>query len=257
MKIKRFEVILEFKDKIKFIEDPELAFYKMIFRRLKNIVCITPTTECSRCSYLKKCVYYYLSGNNFFDIETIPVVIKKPLISKKIYNSGEKLNLKYIFLGKSTAHMDFFSFIIKEFETRGIFRERYRFFIRRLKYDNIEQINGEGIKGFNIITPIDYRKNIFKEEFNKISRLNEQHKITNNTIEYKDYKYESFLRDFQFKNNIYLVGNKIKYRGRVGRIYFENKIVIDNFLNLLKIVGLGSLYSLGGGNFEFIGNNVT
>jgi hypothetical protein len=256
MNIKKLNVLLEFGEKIEFTEEPELAFYKMIFRRLKSIVCLNSTKDCSSCSYTKKCIYYYLSGKDFTEMEVIPVVIKKNLFTKKIYYQEDKLYLNFLFLGRSINHMNFFSFIIKEFETKGVFKERCRFFIRSIKYTDIKYDNAKNIKGISILTPTNYNEDMFKREFNKVSYLNKEHEITNKEIKYRDIEYIPVLKEFGFKKRIFLEGRKVRYKGKVGNIYFNNGIKIDEFIYLLYVIGLGGLYSIGGGNFEFICDTV-
>lgn len=258
MKIKTLEVLLEFVDDISFIEETELAFFKIIYKRLKKIVCLNLMKDCSICSYTPKCVYYYLSGKDFMYLTSLPVILKRPLISKKVFKPGDELYLKIIFLGRSIIHINFFTFILKELELKGLFKENKKFIIRSQKSysEELELINKK-INGLRITSPIDIKKDLFKYEFLKLKQLNEEHNIVDFSIEYKDINYTSYLKDFRVRNSIIIGANKIKYKGKVGILKFDYETELDNFFNLLSFIGLGRFYGIGGGNFEFISSNVS
>lgn len=234
-----------------FAEDAELAFFKIIYSRLKRILCIDAKKNCSECSNGESCLYNYLSSGDFVEFDNIPVILKKPLISKKIFREGETLNIEFTFLGNSALHIDFFNYIMKELEINGLFEEKYRFLIinKKIIKNSIENTNMK-VAGIDVLSPIDSDENIFEKEKTKIEKLNNCYNITNADLSIEDIKYETHMIGFDMKNNIYIGANRLKFKGYIGRILFTEPIENNSFLQLLKIIGMGRLYGLGGGNIK-------
>ncbi len=250
--IKQLQVTIEFLEKVKFIEEPEIAFYKIIYKRLKNLLCLTSASSCDNCEYINTCIYYYISSEDFNVIDCIPVIIKRPLLSRKNYKPKEQFKFTLLFLGRSTLHIDFFVYIIRELEYYGLFKQ-YKFIIKDIKIESvcIEKIDGI-IKGLKVFTPFKAEGNLFENEQEKISKLNMQHDIFDIKLDNCNIMHQLILKDIQFKNIINIQGKKINYSGKIGYLFFEKKTTINKFLKLIYLIGLGDLYGLGGGRFEFI-----
>src|SRR5690554_2524907 len=127
--IKTLNYRLRFLEYIVFKEEPEIAFLKAIFNRLKNILCVNKRDECRLCSYRERCLYNYISAGDFECIKIMPIAVDKPLFSERTFNKDDILELNFIVLGDAATHTDFLNYTLKEFETKGLFREGYRFLI--------------------------------------------------------------------------------------------------------------------------------
>ena len=83
----------------------------------------------------------------------MPIMVHKPLFSNRGMKANDILDLKFTFLGDSIKHIDFIDFILKEFEARGLFREKHKFAIinRYIDQANILEDHGKinGIKNIN------------------------------------------------------------------------------------------------------------
>ncbi|SDX68406.1 hypothetical protein [Tepidimicrobium xylanilyticum] len=112
LNIKTINYRIKFLEEISFKEEPEIVFFKTIFSRLKGILCINRKEECISCGHNYKCLYSYLTAVDFKYIENLPIIVKRPLFSKKIMKAENILDLKFTFLGDSIKHMDFIDFII-------------------------------------------------------------------------------------------------------------------------------------------------
>jgi len=257
LNIKKLEMNLEFMEKVNFAEDPHISFLKIIYSQIKRLTCITSIKKCNECSFNDSCVYYYLSSKDFRDIDSIPVIAKKPLFEKKNFKTGDKLALNFVFLGRSTLFIDFFVYIMREFELQGLFQEKSKFIIRNIKI-SVEKLpkNNKKIKGLMIHTPINTVEDIFKYEYEKLKKLNSIHQIFSNKINCIEASYNFTGKQFNLKKKIFFEGKGIKYKGRLGKLIFDNEIKLNDFLSLIRIIGLGNLFGLGGGSFEFIGNTV-
>lgn len=246
--IKILNYRLRFLDDIVFKEEPEIAFLKAIFKRLKNILCVNKQDVCRLCSYRKRCLYNYMSAGDFEFIETIPIAIKKPLFSKRKLKKDDRLKLNFIILGDATAHIDFLNYTLEEFEARGLFREGYRFFIENVTEDNVDlSEDNRVVNGIEVLTPIDRIENIFRAEREKIDRLNRFYNITDKSIPEIDESYKFDAIKFDIKNPLHIGNSRIMRYGYVGKIRFRKPIFSNNLLKILRIIGIGKLYAIGGG----------
>jgi len=251
--IRTIEYSIHFLTNIDFVEDPEIAIFKCIFKKLKNILCINSKEKCIECSYGKKCVYNYVTAGDFMHINLMPVIIKKPLISKKHFKQGDRLKLKFLFLGDAALHMDFVDFILKGIEVKGLFKEKHRFFIESRTIDDtsIDINNHRGIYNIEILTPIDKTEDIFLYEKEKIEDLNKLYNITDEPIEIIEEFYDKDFIKFKVKRPIYLGSNRINLDGYIGRLSFIKPIPLTPLLLIAKQIGIGKYYGIGGGCIEF------
>ncbi|NLV89802.1 MAG: hypothetical protein GX021_10655 [Tissierellia bacterium] len=251
--IKTINYRIRFLQDISFKESPEIAFFKAIYRRLKNIICIKSNEDCKICSHRPKCLYSYLSAEDFQHISSMPVIIKRPLFTKKTIQADELIDLKITFLGDAAKHMDFFNYILKEFEVRGLFRERYKFIIVNRKIEELDKVNKESqISSIKILTPIERKDQIFTAEKEKLDKLNELYHITDKPIESIETPYDFHAVRFKINNPIYIGVNKLIQEGYVGTIKFVEPITKTYLLDLISLIGAGQLYSIGGGATKVI-----
>lgn len=249
--IKKVKYKLKFLEQIIFKEEPEIAFFKAIYKRLKNILCINMNKECNNCNHHTKCLYYYMSAGDFKYIEGIPIIVKRPLFSKKNYKAEDELELKFVFLGDAAKHIDFFEYILMEFETRGLFREKSKFIIINRSVEQLGILkNNRNIKTIEILTPIDRKKNIFINEKEKLDKLNELYNITSLAIKPIDNLYEFDTVNFKIKNLLHLGANKFIQEGYIGTIKFKEILMESKLLDIMEVIGAGKYYAIGGGTIK-------
>lgn len=242
---------IKFLDDLTFREEPEIAFYKTIFNRLKNILCINIKEECISCSYNKKCLYSYLTAADFLYIENLPVKVHRPLFSKRLMKAGDILDLKFTILGDAIKHVDFIDFILREFEARGLYRENYRFMVINRTIGQLYITRGDGeITGLKIITPIDVKENIFIREKEKLDILNRLYNMTDNPIDKIDISYLFDGVKFKVHNPLRIGRNRIIQEGYIGQIKFNKPIKETHMLDIISIIGAGRYYAIGGGAIE-------
>lgn len=252
LNIKRAEYTLRFLTEANFVEDPEISIYKSIFKRLKRILCINTQKECKTCQHNSKCLYSYVTAGDFLNIDMMPIIVKKPLISKKHVGEGKTIKLELVFLGDAALHADFIDFILKEFEVKGLFKESYKFVIaRRYLYNISLNKSNSPIKNIDVLTPIDRTDNVFSYEKEKIERLNRLYHITDEPIELVEEPYKTNFIQFNFNRALHLGANKIKLNGYVGKLTFINPVELTPLLAIMKIIGAGRYYGIGGGSIAF------
>jgi len=252
LNIKSVEYTIRFLTETDFKEDPEIAIYKSIFKRLKRILCINKERKCAICQHSSKCLYNYISAGDFLNIDMIPIIIKKPLISKRHFDEGKAMKLELIFLGNAALHVDFIDFILREFEVKGLFKENYKFVIVRRYLHNISlDASNNPIKSIEILTPIDKLDNLFLYEKEKIERLNRLYNITDEPLESVDQSYKTDFIEFNFQKPIHLGANKFKVTGYVGKLSFTRPVDLTPLLVIMKIIGAGKYYSIGGGSILY------
>ncbi|HHU70379.1 MAG TPA: hypothetical protein GXZ31_08810 [Thermoanaerobacterales bacterium] len=251
LKIKTVKYKIRFLEDVVFKDEPEIAFLKAIYKRLKNILCINKNSRCSDCTYSGKCLYNYMSAGDFEFIENMPVIINKPLLSGRNKKSGDVIDLKFTFLGDAAVHIDFLNYAVKEFETRGLFGEKYRFFIESRTDNEIEdKKDNSNVSSIKILTPIDRCENIFKIEKEKIDNLNKLYRITDKPIDLITEPYEFDAVRFKMQKPLYIGNKKLIRKGYVGTIKFREPIVNNNLLKIINLIGAGKFYAIGGGCIE-------
>ncbi len=253
LNIKSVEYTIRFLTEANFREAPEIAIFKSIFKRLKNILCINSERRCTSCYHSNKCLYNFISAGDFSNIDMVHIIIKKPLISKMSFTEGSIMKLKFVFLGDAALHMDFIDFVLKEFEVKGLFKEGYRFSIanRRLSNNCMAVINGP-IKNIQILTPIDKANNIFIHEKEKIEKLNKLYNITQEALEIIEEPYKTDFIEFNIKRPIYLGANRFRVKGFVGKINFTKPVNLTPLLAIMKTIGAGKYYAIGGGKVAYL-----
>ncbi len=252
LNIKSIQYTIRFLTEVIFREDPEIAIFKTVFKRLKNILCINTEGKCAICKHSNKCIYSYISAVDFMNIDMMPVIIKKPLVSANSFKEGSKLNLEFMFLGDSSLHLDFVDFIFKEFEVKGLFKEKYRFVIeKRQLYNVCMEADNTSIEEVKVLTPIDIAGNIFSYEKGKIERLNRLYNITDEMLELIDEPYQTDFIEFDIKRPICLGVSRFKVKGFVGKINFNKPVELTPLLEIMKTIGAGKYYGIGGGNIVF------
>lgn len=251
LNIKTVSYKIMFLEDITFKEEPEIAFFKTIYRRLKNILCINSKEVCSDCMHSSKCLYNYMSAGDFEYMENMPIIIDKPLFSKRTVKAKDILNLEFTFLGDAAIHMDFINYILMEFESRGLFKERYRFIIEdRREISAKKTQNGNMISTIEVVTPIDSTKDIFEFEEEKVNKLNELYNITDESLYSITEPYNFKAIKFNIKNPLHIGSRKIIRKGYVGTIKFKKPIPYNNLLKIIEIIGAGKFYGIGGGYIE-------
>ena len=132
--------------------------------------------------------------------------------------------------------MDFFNYILKEFEVRGLFRERYKFIIVNRKIEELDKVNKESqISSIKILTPIERKDQIFTAEKEKLDKLNELYHITDKPIESIETPYDFHAVRFKINNPIYIGANKLIQEGYVGTIKFVEPITKTYLLRSYKL----------------------
>lgn len=250
--IKTLHYEICFLNDIVFVEDAELVFLKIIYSRLKNILCINKIRDCSRCSHANKCLYNYMSSGDFVNLETIPVILQRTLFSKKFFKRKEKLDLNFTFLGEATKHIDFFNYILKEIEIKGLFKEGYKFVIQNKELINHEiKKSSKKVKYIEILSLVDTKYNIIEKEKIKIKELNKLYNFIDDTlIDSMNIEYNTNFIKLNFKNSINIGNKRVKQKGYVGKINFKKPALNNSILQILEIIGMGKLYGLGGGNIK-------
>jgi len=249
LNIKRAEYTIRFLTEADFREEPEIAIFKSVFKRIRHILCVNTEGKCITCSHSNKCLYNYISAGDFMNLDIMPIIIKKPLVSKNYFKEESRLNLEFMFLGDSAQHLNFVDFILKEFEVKGLFKEKYRFVIERKNlHDICADVTNGLINGIQILTPIDQNNNIFSYEKEKMERLNKLYNVTDETLELIEEPYQTGFIEFNVKRPIYLGANRIKVNGFVGKLRFDKPIDETPLLAMMKIIGAGKYYGIGGGS---------
>ncbi len=253
VRIKKVKYKLKFLEQIIFKEEPEIAFLKSIFKRLKNILCIKIDKKCNSCNHNSKCLYYYMSSGDFKYIETMPIIVERPLFSKRNFKAEDQLELKFIFLGEAAKHIEFIEYILKEFEARGLFGEKYRFVILNRSVEQVGKLkNNKNIKTIQVLTPIDIRENIFIKEKEKLDKLNELYNITDKTIKPINNLYEFDAVKFEIRSPLHLGANRFIQEGYIGRIKFKEILMESKLIDIIEIIGAGKYYAIGGGVIKII-----
>lgn len=236
LNIRTIEYSIHFLTKTDFIDEPEIAIFKCIFKKLKNILCVNTVGKCIDCSHGKKCLYNYVSAGDFMNIDLMPILVKKPLISKKHFSEGDRLQLKFLFLGDAALHIDFVDFVLRELEVKGLFKEKHRFIIESRTIDKVKiDMNiHRPVYNIKILTPVDRIDNIFLHEKEKIEELNRLYNITDKKIEMIEEFYNKDLIKFKLERPIYLGSNKIKFEGYIGKLSFIEPLHLNPLLYIYQ-----------------------
>lgn len=251
LNLKSVEYTMCFLTNADFNEDAEIAIFKSIFKRLKSILCINIEGKCISCSHNDRCLYNFISAKDFMAIDMMPIIIRKPLISKKHFIEGNRMKLKFIFLGNAALHLDFIDYILREFEVNGLFKERYRFVIEnRFIQDITMEDNHTLIDNIEVLTPIDRIDDIFSYEKEKLERLNTLYNIIDKPLSSIDESYDKNFIKFNNRRSLYLGSNRIRINGYIGKISFNKSINVTPLLSLIKNIGAGKFYGIGGGVIE-------
>jgi hypothetical protein len=242
---------LRFLEETSFMEEPELAIFKSVFKRLRTILCIKPYEACIGCSQGSKCVYSYLTAGDFHNLSQLPFKLHRPIFTKRTMKVDNILDLKLTLLGDAIKHMDFIDFTVKEFEARGLFKERHRFLIadRKVEELNLDRV-GNKITSIKILTPIERKDQIFAVEKVKLDNLNQLYHITDHAIDSIDVLYDFQAIEFKIRRHLNLGVAKLLQDGYVGIIRFSEPVSNSILLDLMTIIGVGEFYALGGGAIE-------
>lgn len=161
--------------------------------------------------------------------------------------------MKFIFLGEAAKHIDFIEYILKEFEARGLFGEKYRFVILNRSVEQVGKLkNNKNIKTIEVLTPIDIRENIFIKEKEKLDELNELYNITDKTIKPINNLYEFDAVKFEIRSPLHLGANRFIQEGYIGRIKFKEILMESKLIDIIEIIGAGKYYAIGGGVIKII-----
>ena len=248
--ITSLEYRIRFLEDVVFKDDPEIALFKVIFIRLKNILCINHGEDCISCKY-KKCLYRYMSAGDFALMDSMPIKINKPLFSKRFIKKNELLELNCIFLGNAAIHIDFFHFALKDLEVRGLFKEEYKFCIEDVSIENVNLLEDNTfVNSITVLTPIDNIKNIFEVEKEKIERLNKLYGIIDKKMPCIAEAYDFRAIQFHIRKSLHMGSNRINQEGCIGKLQFRTPVSNNSFLQLLKIIGMGKYYGIGGGQIK-------
>lgn len=226
--IKLIEYKVKFPLNADFKKDPEILFLSKIYNEIYQCTCINKQNKCDNCVQKMKCIYYFLSGENFTKYPAIG--IKRSIINKRIFSSNDVLNLRFYLIGVSVNYAEFITAFMLNEETIG------KYFFQKVQVRNELIQENELYEGKicfqNVIVNLE-------DIVQSIKYYNEKYKSNFYIPILKEEKNEIQFND----ETVYKICNKIiKIKGKTIDVKTRN------FSNLFFEIGLGKYGFLGGGD---------
>ena len=92
-----------------FQSDPKYLFIKNIYKGMKKVICTNVNKSCRECIKKEKCLYYFLSGENFSYYPSI--LINRDYVEKKSIKKNDSLLIELYLIGVACEYVGF----IREF----------------------------------------------------------------------------------------------------------------------------------------------
>ena len=208
----------------KFQKDPEYLFISKIYREIKDSTC-SNSEGCQNCFKKDKCIYYYLSGENFEKYPSIHV--KRNMINKHEYRSSDILELTFYLIGTAKNYSEF---ILAYFDTEDYIVGNF--------YQKV-LISKEVIDD-KVIDGIVKIENVFMDCNDLIDSVNYYNKKYNCSFSIPTINIKTSI---SFKDkNVYRLNDKyLKIEGSIGQME------VRAYPSALLECGLGRFGVLGGG----------
>ncbi len=230
--IKKLNIKISFGDYIEFKNQVEIVFYKLIYNRLKQLTCITGLKQCEDCKYLKKCIYSFLS-NNDFSCDIIPIILKRDMFSKKVYQKDESITFSLIILGKACEFINYINLVLDHLIVFDNVELKIEY-----KLESIKQEEKQSTIQLTIPAYYDKLEEIISFEQEKLRTLNKDYQVNINHIE--NIQIENIdLKQVRDNRRIYIGNKRLYLNGYVGNLS------INDTTNMLRLIGFGKYYYLG------------
>jgi hypothetical protein len=224
--IKKISYRLRFPFGAEFNHSPKYIFIKKIYKTIKKNTCLD-NGNCKLCSRHKSCIYYLISGEDFYHYPSI--VVENKYLEKTIYHKNEILDLTFYIIGNLSI---FSSFIDEYFESTdfifGIYYQKTRLKMEVMDekqvYDGLIRMVTPFLKESNIPEMVNFYNQAYLCQFDTNIKI-----MGENTFSTNDYR-------FYFINN-----HKIFQKGLLGEFR------VKNFPMVLTEIGIGKSNVIGGG----------
>ena len=212
--------ILRFKIVAK--DELRLPYYKgSVFRglfgySLKKTVCVTKMSSFDGCLLRYNCPYAYIfeTSNERNERVARPFVIEPPLTEKKLFPTGDTLEVNLILFGKAIEYIPYLVFTFKEMGRRGIGANNGKFWLQKVTqddkiiYDFEEQILHNTFKRYDLFK-------IKEEKANKVTI----HFLTPTAIKYNG--------KINFEIDFLTLIKAIRRRLKALSVYHNEKLAKD------------------------------
>ena len=214
-----------------FVQQPLSQAMKLFYTKLKKLTCININSKCRECPLTTKCIYHYLSGENFMEFPS--VIIQRSLFEPKVFNKNELLIIRLFLLD-----VTFENYVIRFFEELTHI-ENTDLIFKHKEVDHIDLTHYQS-GSFLIKAPIDVLM-VDKQ----VSYYQTHYKIEVDqplSMEWKQYKNIHYSR-------VTLINDQwVHFHGKIG------ELKIDNLNSLFREVGIGNYGFLLGGQIDAIEN---
>lgn len=229
--IKKISYQIRFPLGAEFQSDPKYLFLKKIYTSIKKILCLNKKIDkCETCNKKERCLYDYLSGENF---EYFPgILVDRNSLEKKKYDKSETFELTFYLIGTASQYVDF---ITEYFNSTSQLGEH--FFQKRLidlEYIDDQKLYSGKLKSTTTLEDI-VEINLCLDYYNQ--KYNCNYLIPEIKVISKD----SYMRDFSHYQINY---HKIYLNG------YKMVIEIKNYPYIFTKIGIGKHAFLGGGKFN-------
>ncbi len=210
-----------------FNSDPKYLFIKALYQSIKKVICMNKENKCIDCPFQSKCLYYFLSGENFTNYPAI--LVDRMSLEKKQIDKNESINLTFYLIGVASQYIGF----IREYfditsELVGVFFQKH--LIKQEFIDDVETYNG--IITYNGLIP-----NL--EEITKaINYYNDKYNCNYPFPKIEMISQGAYIRDF---NQYQINSRHFNLNG------YKMVVKVEKYPQIFMQIGIGKNAILGGG----------
>lgn len=210
-----------------FNSDPKYLFIKALYQSIKKVICMNKEGSCNSCPFKERCLYYFLSGENFTNYPAI--LVDRMSLEKKQIDKNETINLTFYLIGVACEYIGF----IREYfditsELVGIFFQKH--LVKQEYLDDTKTYNGI-LTYSGLITNID--------EINQtIIYYNDKYNCNYPFPNVEMISQGAYIRDF---NQYQINHHHFNIKG------YKMVVNVENYPEILLQIGIGKNAILGGG----------
>ena len=231
---------------LQFHTRPSWVIVRMFYGWLKRLLCVRKTYRCVSCPNKSKCLYAYMTGDDFTN-GLVASVLRCQLIEKHDYDKDEDICLPFFLLGESQSYIDFFEIFAEHLTTTGIFKERVAVYAHvGINNSNDLVLLGDQIR---LYTPISSpnQQVITTNFFKRLNDLNGKFNLFEKSV--VDVKFIENMNLVKYSSSDYIkIADHIwEFGGYLGTIAVRNNSLGVNINSALAVLGLSDLYYQGAG----------
>jgi len=227
--VKRYTFTYQLPSPVEFNHPPLLLAIKLFYVQLKKLTCMNSNPVCHQCPLTHKCIYHYLSGENFNEFPSI--IIDRELLEPLVYQASDSFVIKITMLDDT-----FENYVIRFFEELRQLEETHLI----LKHKEIDIIDvNEYFDGRLIIkAPIE-----LKSIERQIKYYQTKYLIKFEAPRSAIWKYHKTIKYHQV---VRINGKWIHIHGEIGELN------VEHVNKLLLYTGVGTYSFLLGGQMDEI-----